>query len=129
VVVELLAHPPNARLDPLWKIFHGTDRPDWLVADDAQAVLVALGLSVDRVDRHMPARPRPVTPAGVRFARSRLGVGAERDPEIAAFLAARFARSRLGVGAERDPEIAAFLAAQEPAGEHLVSLSWPGTAA
>lgn len=106
VVVELLAHPPNARLDPLWKAFHGTERPDWLVADDAQAVLEALGLSVDRVDRHMPARPRPATPAAVRFARSRLGVGAERDPEIAA-----------------------FLAAQEPAGEHLVSLSWPGLAA
>jgi SAM-dependent methyltransferase len=105
VVVELLARPPTAWLNPLWKAFHEVDRPDWPVADDAEAVIRAMGFAVERRDAVMPPRAVRVTPEAVAFARRRLSVGPERDGEIEAFLR------------ERKPER-----------EHLVALWWPGAA-
>jgi SAM-dependent methyltransferase len=105
VVVELSAHPPLSVLNPLWRRFHGIDRPDWLVADEAQAVLAALGLAVERQDMALPANPPAVTPQHVAFCRRRLFVGPDRDAEIEEFLRTR------------SPE------------DHWVSaLWWPGTA-
>lgn len=86
VVIEVSAHPPLARLNPLWESLHGISRPDWLVADALQEVLHALGLDVEREDMELPARPRDVTPEFVAFVRRRMNVSADRDAEIERFL-------------------------------------------
>lgn len=86
VVLELSALPPNATVAPLWKELHGLVRPLWLVADEAEAVLLAMGLAVEREDIVLPPHRREVTPELVAFARSRLHVGEEHDREIARFL-------------------------------------------
>jgi len=86
VVLELSARPPLTALNPLWKILHGIERPDWLIADDLEALLVGLGVAVEREDIVLPPRTREVTPELVAFSRRRLYVGAERDPEIEAYL-------------------------------------------
>jgi len=105
VVVELSAHSPLGALDPLWKLIHGIDRPDWQVADTAQAVLVAIGLDVQREDIVLPPRAQEVTPQLVAFSRRRLFVGPERDPEIEHYLRHR-----------------------EPKEHRVVALWWPGAA-
>ena len=105
VVVELSAHPPLAGLRPLWKAFHGVELPEWPVADEAEAVLVAMGLTVEREDIVLPERRREVTAEFVAFVRRRLYVGPERDPEIEEFL-----RSR------------------KPQEHRVVALWWPGAA-
>ena len=105
VVLEISARSPLASLDPLWKIVHGIDRPDWPVADQAHDVLVAMGLDVERDDIVLPARAQEVTPDLVALARRRLYVGPDRDPEIDRYLRAR-----------------------EPAEQRVVALWWQGTA-
>ena len=89
VVIEVSEHPPLIVLNPLFKAFHGFERPDWLVPDAAQAVLQTMGLAVEREDIVLPARAQEVTPEQVGFARRRLYVGPERDAEIADFLRTR----------------------------------------
>lgn len=90
VVLELSARHPLSGLDPLWKAFHGIDRPVRHVVDEAEQVLAAMGLDVSREDLALPPPANPeVTPSMVAFARRRLYVGPERDAEIAEFLAAR----------------------------------------
>jgi len=88
VVLEVSEHFPQSRLLPLWKAFHGLDRPDHRVADEVEAVLTSMGLSVEREDAAVPGRSPEVTPEAVAFARRRLYVGPERDDEIAEFLLA-----------------------------------------
>ena len=105
VVVELSAHSPLAALNPLWKALHGIDRPDPLVADEAHAVLLAMGLAVERQDMVLPPRQQEITPGLVAFARCRLYVGPERDAEIEAYL-----RNRT------------------PQEQRVVALWWPGAA-
>lgn len=105
VVVELSAHSPLAALNPLWELIHGIARPDWLVADEAQAVLVAMGLVVEREDIVLPLRVQEVTPELVAFSRRRLHVGPEHDAEIEDFL-----RNR------------------EPQEHRVAALWWPGAA-
>jgi len=90
VVIELSARHPLSGLDPLWKAFHGIDRPARHVVDEAEEVVAAMGLEVSREDLALPPPANPeVTPSLVAFARRRLFVGPERDAEIAEFLAAR----------------------------------------
>jgi len=89
VVVELSANSPLGALNPLWKIVHGIDRPDFEVADMAETVLAAMGLDVQRDDIVLPPRVQEVTPQLVAFSRRRLFVGAERDPEIEHWLRTR----------------------------------------
>jgi len=105
VVIEMSSRSPLAALDPLWKAIHGVERPDWFVADEAEAVLRAMDLGVEREDIVLPPRQQEVTPELVAFARRRLHVGPERDPEIEAFLRAR-----------------------EPQEHRVVALYWPGRA-
>ena len=105
VVVELSARSPLAGLEPLWRSIHGLERPDWLVADELEAVLRTMGLGVEREDMVLPGRPQDVTPELVAFARRRLYVGPEHDPEIERFL--------------RDREV------QD---HRVVALWWPGGA-
>jgi SAM-dependent methyltransferase len=105
VVLEVAFHPPQSHLAPLWKRFHGIDRPVHRVADDAEAVLRDLGLAVEREDAVVSWRDQDVTPEAVAFARRRLYVGADRDPEIAEFLRTEVPRQRT-----------------------VAALWWPGTA-
>jgi SAM-dependent methyltransferase len=105
VVIEVSDRSPLSALDPLWKAFHGLDRPDWSVADELQAVLVAMGLAIEREDIVLPPRTQEVTPELVAFSRRRLHVGPDRDPEIDEWLRAR-----------------------QPTEHRVVALWWPGTA-
>lgn len=86
VVIEVSAHLPLSRLRPLWTKLHGIERADTLIADEAQAVLIGMGLDVEREDLVLDPRPREVTPEFVAFVRRRLYVGPERDGEIEEFL-------------------------------------------
>lgn len=104
VVLEVSERFPQSRLLPLWKTFHGLDRPDHRVADEVEAVLVAMGLPVEREDAVIPPRAQDLTPESVAFARRRLYVGPERDAEIAEFLR------------------------QVPDEHRVAALWWPGTA-
>jgi hypothetical protein len=105
VVVEVSARSPLTQLDPLWRSLHGIDRPDWLVADEVEAVLQSMGVAVERDDMVLPPRAPEVTPELVAFFRRRLYVGPERDPEIEQFL-----RDRV------------------PQEHRVVALWWPGHA-
>jgi SAM-dependent methyltransferase len=106
VVVELSSTSPLAGLDPLWKAIHGIDRPRWLLADEAQAVLAAMGLAVEREDIVLPPHEQEVTPELVALTRRRLYVGADRDQEIEDLLRGR-----------------------TPQEHRVVALWWPGAAA
>jgi SAM-dependent methyltransferase len=88
VVLEVSERFPQSRLLPLWKAFHGVERPDHRVADEVEAVLVAMGLPVEREDAVVAGRRPGLTPDAVAFARRRLYVGPERDAEIEEFLRA-----------------------------------------
>lgn len=105
VVVEVGTRPPLIVLNPLFRAFHGVERADWPVADEAEAVLGAMGVAVEREDMVLPPAADEVTPERVAFTRRRLCVGPERDPEIARFL-------------EEQPPLELRVAA----------LWWPGTA-
>jgi SAM-dependent methyltransferase len=85
-VLEVSVNGPQAVLAPLWKAFHGVERPLQPVADLAEELLRAMGYDVEREDTVAPPRADGVTPEAVAFARRRLFVGPERDPEIEAFL-------------------------------------------
>lgn len=88
VVIEVSVNGPQAALAPLWKTFHGVDRPLQPIADMAEELLRAMGYDVGRDDAVAPPRSDGVTPESVAFARRRLHVGPERDPQIEAFLRA-----------------------------------------
>jgi SAM-dependent methyltransferase len=116
VVVQITREHPLAPMRPLWRRFHDLDRPRGPTADDAVAVLAALGIEAHRRDW--------TTASAGSF---------ERSEDLVAFL-----RRRLCLPADRDPEIAKALepiAVREAAGWRLgplhravVTLSWPGTA-
>ncbi|HZD68882.1 MAG TPA: methyltransferase domain-containing protein [Actinomycetes bacterium] len=117
VVVQITARHPLASLAPLWRHFHGLERPRGPSADDAVAALRALGLEVDREDWS-----------------ARQGGSFERFEDFVAFT-----RRRLCLPEERDLEIAEALQPlsvrdengyrMAPLERQLVTLSWPGTAA
>ncbi len=116
VVVQLTARHPLASLGPLWRRFHGLERPLGPSADDAVAALRALGPEVRREDWTAPF-------AGnferfedlVAFSRRRLCLPAERDPEVAEALEPLTVRDEAGY------RLAPLL-------RPIVTLSWPGTA-
>lgn len=108
VVVELTNAHPQASLNPLWHRFHGLDRPTDPTADDAIAVLAELGLPVGVERWEAPGRWET----------------APREELVA------FARQRLCLLPERDPEVAAALDEDFVTGpRQLVTLWWPGTSA
>lgn len=87
VVVELTATHPQSSLNDLWRHFHQVERPRHPTADDAIAVLAEAGLAVGVERWTSPAfnatAEREVV---VAFARRRLCLPADRDPEIDALL-------------------------------------------
>ena len=86
VVAELTATHPLTAQGPLWRHFHGIDRPEGPTAELAAAVLDEAGLRV-------AAEPYPAAPRSERdraelvaFVRRRLCLPPERDPEVDALL-------------------------------------------
>ncbi|MDQ2725720.1 MAG: class I SAM-dependent methyltransferase [Actinomycetota bacterium] len=89
VVVELTERHPQAPLAPLWERFWGLARPDEPSADLLVEVVADLGYrpTVRRTDRP-PRKAGLDRAASVAFARRRLCLGADRDPDIDAALGA-----------------------------------------
>jgi SAM-dependent methyltransferase len=108
VVAVLPPRHPLSSMNAAWKHFWNLDRPTGPTDDDAVAVLREMG----------------VEPEIVRAPRGRLSA-ATSDPasQVAA------ARRRLCLHADRDAEIAAFLAANPPAwSDEVTVMRWAGSA-
>jgi len=86
VVIEIGAHPPLIGLNPLFRAFHGIERRDHPVADEAEAVLASMGVAVERKDIVLAAGAPEVSPERTAFVRRRLCLGPEHDAEITEFL-------------------------------------------
>lgn len=107
VVVELTANHPLASLNQLWRQFHGLERPTGPSADDAVAVLAEMGLDAGIERWEAPGRWET----------------APREELVA------FARRRLCLTPDRDPDVSAALDEKFIAGpRQLVTLWWPGSA-
>ena len=107
VAVELTAAHPQGHLNPLWRHFHGIERPAHPTADDALAVLGEMGLDPGIERWEAPGRWE----------------SAPREELVA------FARRRLCLPPERDPDVAVALDELFDLGpRQLVTLWWPGTA-
>jgi SAM-dependent methyltransferase len=107
VVLEMTAAHPQASLNQLWRRFHDLDRPTGPTADDAVAVLAEMGLDAGIERWEAPGRWET----------------APRDELVA------FARQRLCLTPDRDPEVSAALDEEFIAGpRQLVTLWWPGSA-
>jgi len=101
VVVELTDRHPLVALAPLWRRFHGLERPSGPTAGDAAAALDALGLDPERQDWESEDR-----------------LGFDRFEELVAFT-----RRRLCLPAARDAEVAEALL---EAGTREVGGVWVG---
>jgi SAM-dependent methyltransferase len=116
VVAELTERHPLVGLAPLWRRFHGLERPSGPGADDAVAALEALGLRVARQDWESQDRfGFDDFDELVAFTRRRLCLPAERDPEVAAALLEEGTRQVDGVWVSGQPR-------------RVTTLSWPGSA-
>jgi SAM-dependent methyltransferase len=83
VVVELTAVHPASMLNHLWRHFHDLERPEGPTYEDALAVLSELGLEAGLERWSRPPRHAGVPRSEiVAFARRRLCLSADRDPEI-----------------------------------------------
>ncbi|MGZ4614032.1 MAG: class I SAM-dependent methyltransferase [Actinomycetes bacterium] len=103
VVLELHATHPWVDLGPLWQQIHGQPRPAGPTAELALAVLREHGIDPQSQEWE---RPAPVL---------------EGD-QLATYVA--FTRRRLCVSADREPEVAAYLAAHPPQPRRSVVLWW-----
>ncbi|MGY1707929.1 methyltransferase [Geodermatophilus sp. SYSU D00758] len=88
VVVELADVHPWTSLGPLWRHFHGQDRPAGPTADLFGEVLAERGIAASRA---VESRPDPWRDAPedvvLAFTRRRLCLPVEREPEVAAAMA------------------------------------------
>jgi hypothetical protein len=115
VVCELTPRHPMTRLNPLWRRFHGIERPAGPTADDVVALAGALGLAVAAERWERPSGEDHETfEEVVELTRRRLCLPRTRSAEVAAAL------RDLGVHGTG----AVALGPQE-----LVTLWWPGAAA
>ncbi|HET7530656.1 MAG TPA: methyltransferase domain-containing protein [Mycobacteriales bacterium] len=81
VVVELTASHPLTAGAPLWRHFHGIDRPDGPTADLALEVLREIGVTPQSKAWSRPPRDVP-REAYVRLNRRRLCLPVEAEPEV-----------------------------------------------
>jgi SAM-dependent methyltransferase len=116
VVAELTDRHPLAALAPLWRRFHGLERPEGPGAGDAVAALAELGLDVDRRDwEHQDRFGFDDFGELVAFTRRRLCLPAGRDPEVAEALLEQGTHQVDGVWVSGQPR-------------RVTTLSWPGSA-
>jgi Methyltransferase domain len=115
VVVELTAEHPLVRLNPLWRHFHGIDRPAGPTADDAVAVLNEAGIGPRAQRWQRPAATAYATFAElVEVTRRRVCLPMSRSAEVEAVLR--------DMGAdETRPDLGS-------SGRDMVTLWWPGRA-
>ena len=85
-VTELTATHPLTAQGPLWRHFHGIERPEGPTVELAVAVLEEAGLSVTVEPFASSPRPRPPRAEWVAFVRRRLCLPPERDAEVDALL-------------------------------------------
>jgi SAM-dependent methyltransferase len=115
VVVEMTARHPLISLNPLWERFHGLRRPEGPTADDALAILAALGLDVAA-----EAWTRPATAEYASFAdmvevtRRRLCLPPGRAGELAEAL------RESGTHPDQPLDLGS-------SGRQLVTIWWPGS--
>jgi hypothetical protein len=106
VVIELPIAHPQVAIGPLWRHFHGQDRPSGPKLADFVLVLAEIGID----------------PVIWRWDRPPLGQRADPVAYIA------WIRRRLCLPYEREPEVAALLAEQPPRGPVPVATVWWDTA-
>jgi SAM-dependent methyltransferase len=108
VVMELTARHPMSALNDLWLHFHGLVRPTTPTADDAIAVLREIGATPQAAQWEAPAQgwsgPSRQDDL-VAWARRRLCLPPERDPEIAAALGPHLLRRDGGVSLPPRPVV------------------------
>lgn len=99
VVMELHAVHPWVDLGPLWQQVHGQPRPTGPTADLAISVLreVDIEPQTQTWERPAPVLQGEVLATYVAFTRRRLCLPADRDPEVAAYLAAHPPQARRSV--------------------------------
>lgn len=105
VVVEITDRHPLAWAGPLWRRFHGLERPSGPTADDAMAALAEAGIEAHREDFDAPDRLAGFERREdvIAFVRRRLCVTAELDPEVTEAIAPHLVQ-RDGVWAVRPPD-------------------------
>lgn len=88
VVVELTPRHPVSGLNPLWRRFHGIERPERPTWEDAAACLRTVGIepNAERYPRPPGTAHMASFEAAVRATRIRLCLPADREPEVAAAL-------------------------------------------
>ncbi len=108
VVVEIPTMHPMSAWAPAWQHFWGVTRPDGPTSDDLLAVLIEMGLDPEL---SIGARGRPSA--------------YETDPSTLVPVA----RRRLCLPAERDGELAEWLAGHAPPfPDKMANFRWPGSA-
>lgn len=82
VVVQMTSGHPMSWLNPLWRRFHGVERPEGPLAEDAVAVLTEIGQAVEVERWRGPGFEGMPRAQHVAFVRQRLCLPASADPEI-----------------------------------------------
>jgi len=116
VVVELTAAHPLVALNPLWRRFHGLDRPERPTAADVLAILDAMGVRAGHTEWNRPGEADYSTVRELaEVTRRRLCLPAERTAEVEAAL--------------RDTGLRGGRAADlGTAGRAVVTIWWEGSA-
>lgn len=111
VVLEITARHPLSGLNPLWRRFHGVERPVRPTWEDASSAIRALGIEPRAQVYRRPVGAAPATsfPALVTMTRIRLCLPPAREPEVAAALVERGADStNPTTWASNDPDLVAL---------------------
>jgi hypothetical protein len=111
VVLEMTARHPLSGLNPLWRRFHGIERPERPTWEDASAAIRALGIEPRVEVYRRPAEAASLTSFDglVRVTRIRLCLGPEREAEVAAALIERGADpSNPATWGSNDPDLVAL---------------------
>jgi SAM-dependent methyltransferase len=116
VVVEMTEHHPIEPMNPLWRRFHGLERPEGPTWEDAVAAISSLGhdVNVERWDA-APLHTYESFDEMVAYHRRRLCLPSSSDPGVAAALEELGADPANPVGLGR--------------GRPLMTLWWAGTGA
>ncbi|MFK0249136.1 class I SAM-dependent methyltransferase [Amycolatopsis azurea] len=114
VIVEVAAAHPLTELNPLWRRFHGIERPTGPTADDFLTVLGELGIepTVARW-RRLPEAEYATFAELTDVTRRRLCLPADTETDVATAL------RELGVDPALPPDLGS-------SGRELVTVSWPG---
>ncbi|MEZ5117196.1 MAG: class I SAM-dependent methyltransferase [Candidatus Nanopelagicales bacterium] len=99
VVLVLGEHHPKHRDAPLWRHFHGLERPDGPTADDALAVLAEAGIKAQVARWSTPPRERSAQERAesADLARRNLCLEPGREQEVSVLLEPLYAQPRADV--------------------------------